>query len=74
MFEFSNRVFVEAERFPDMLAVGEIDAYFELPRPRVEVQLARSIAIALPTEHFETLLTKHALDLRFQALKGTLLI
>ena len=56
MFEFSNCVFVEVERFSYVFATGEIDAYFELTCLRIEVQLAHSIMIALPTKHFEVLL------------------
>lgn len=56
MFEFSNCVFVEVERFSYVFATGDINAYFELACLRIEVQLTHAILIALPTKHFEVLL------------------
>ena len=55
MIQSSNCVFVEVERFPDMLATDKINAYFELACLRIEVQLTHAIVIALPTYHFEVL-------------------
>ena len=49
MFESPNRVSVEVERFPYVLAPCEINAYLELPGPYVESHLARPVLIALPT-------------------------
>ena len=49
MFESPNRVSVEVERFPYVLASCEINAYLELPGPCVEAQPAHPIAIALTT-------------------------